>query len=437
MKKMGFRYTDEEEAQVRTKEEEDDEETSAEEPETARLLDEVRTFFEAHVVAGVNQITAMVLFAIIPWGAGRHGAFVTIPRMILLSPPESGKTTAMNLIAALGPNPTDADGTYADLAAALAEAENTPENPLRIFYFDEIGEVYGDDGQNKGGNKTLNKFLRKGYKLGATDGRSRQGVSRRFSIFFPVVMTGKDISLPVDIRGRTIVVRMSAGEPERYFDARESEGEAREYGSALALAVRDHIGELGDFRARGYHPKLTKRKLEVWEPLFAVAKILGGQRWLNMCMAAFLELALSAEQVALTPRQRFIRDLAEVTDSVAFELPNGRQFAGGEALAGAMRDFDRERYGEPGMTQTIARNMKPAMPSQVRVGSVRTRGYYAQDIYDLWEEIAPEELKDYEAPEPDDPFDVTDGLGVDSEEVFEIPSQPAPVTKSRSRKENT
>jgi hypothetical protein len=375
----------------------------------------------------------MILYAVAAWAGGVNGALITMPRMILLSGPESGKTTGMNVTVALGPHPTDADGTADDLRSALAEAENTPEDPLRIFYFDEVGEIYGDDGSNKGSNRTLNKLLRKGYKKGAQDGRSRQGISRKFSIFFPVIMTGRHVAIPVDIRSRTIVVRMESGTPERYFDARESESEAADYASLLGGAVREHLREIAEFRGRGYHPKLTMRRLEVWEPLMAVAKILGGQRWLNMCMDAFMELALSTDQVVLTPRQRFIHDLTKVLDRVAFELPNGKMFAGGEALADELRHLDPERYGDLGMTQVVARNMRPdALPEQVRIGAMRTRGYYADDIRALWERIAPEELRVPEEPAVEDPFDVSDGLGADSELVFEDAPLPAPVTVSRS-----
>jgi hypothetical protein len=396
-----------------------------EEPETAKLLDEIRTWFEAHVVAGESQVTALILLPAAAWAGGTAGAFPTMPRALVRGPAESGKTTAMNVSVALGPNATDADGTYADLKAALAEAANTPEDSLRFFYYDEIGENYGDDGQNRGGNKTLDKLLRKGYKRNATDGRSRNGVSRKFSIFFPVIMTGRDISVPVDIRSRTIVIPVTSGDPERYFDVRESEGEAEEYSKALGVAVREHLEELKAFRARGYHPKLTQRKLEVWEPLFAVAKILGGQRWLNMCLSAFLELALASEQVALTPRQRVLRDLTEVLDKVMFLLPNGRGFAGGEALADELKHYDPERYGDLGMTQVIARSMRPVEPRQVRVGETRTRGYYVSDIRDTWEEIKPAELRDVEDPEEENAFAVvTDDDS--EEEVFEVRSSHEP-----------
>lgn len=379
------------------------------EPESVQHLDEIRRWFEDHVVASDAAITAMILFAAVSWGGGLTGPFVTLPRMLVRGLAESGKTTGMNVTAALGPNPTDADGTYADLQSALAEAAATPENPLRIFYFDEIGEVYGDDGQNKGGNKTLNKLLRKGYKRGATDGRSVSRVSRRFSVFFSVIMTGRDISIPVDIRGRTIVVKMEAGEPRRYFDARESEPEAFDYGQILKRDVQEHMEELAKFRARGYHPKLTKRKLEVWEPMFAIAKVLGGQKWLNMCLAAFLELALASDQVAMTPRQRVLRDLTDVLDSAAFEVPNGRLFAGAEALEKALRDLDPERYEDISVTQLIARNLRPDLESrQIRIGEDRTRGYYADDITKLWQEIAPAELKDVAEPEEDNPLALTD-----------------------------
>ena len=396
------------------------------EPQTAKLLDEIRDWFSQHVVASSAVTTALVLLPAVAWGGGKDGPFVTLPRGLILGGAESGKTTGMQVSVALGPPSVDADGTYADLDSALAEAANTPENPLRIVFLDEVGEVYGDDGTGRGGNKSLNRLLRKGYKRGATGGRSRGGVSRRFSIFYVVLMTGRDIAIPVDIRGRTIIMRMEAADPERYFDARESEPEAEDYSKALGIAVRSHLEELSAYRGLGKHPKLTRRKLEVWEPLLAVAEVLGGQRWLELCLDAFLELALATEQVALTPRQRVLRDLNEILDRVSFELPSGKMFAGGEALADELRHYDPDRYGDLGMTQVIARNMRPVEPHQVRVGTVRTRGYYSQDIISTWEEIKPQELKDADSAESGDPFAVVTD---DSEEVFEIPPVAASVTK--------
>ena len=399
-----------------------------EEEEGYCILDDVRTFFEDHVVMGEEETTAAVLFAAMTY---MYKVGPTVPRMLIKGPAESGKTTAMNVIAALSANPTDADGTPADLKSAMVEAANQPEDPLRTFYYDEITENYGSSGMNRGSNRVLDKLLRRGYKSRATLGMSSSGSSKRFSIFFPVIMTGITTSIPVDIRGRTIVGSCEAGVPRRYFDARESEAEADDWGASLRVAVMERIEELKDFRARNIDARLSQRKLEVWEPLFAVASVLGGQKWLNLCLAAFLKLALASEQVALSPRQKVVRDIVKVLDIAVTVLPDDSEFAGGQVLADELRRQDD--YADiPGITQLIARNLRPLEPRQIRVGHDRIRGYYAEDIREIWEEIKPEMPEDVIIPEEEDPFDVTDGLGDDSEEVFEIPEEPADVSESRS-----
>jgi hypothetical protein len=119
--------------------------------------------------------------------------------------------------------------------------------------------------------------------------------------------------------------------------------------------------------------------------------------------------------------------MTEIIDAAAMELPNGKIFAGAEALETALRDLDPERYADVSVTQLMARSVAPDLEStQVRIGKDRYRGYYAQEIKDLWEEIAPAELKDAQDPEEDNPLAVTD----DDDEVFEVA-----VTTARNRRD--
>jgi Protein of unknown function (DUF3631) len=386
----------------------------------ALVLDEVRDFIAAHVVATESQLTAMTLFAAAT-NVIKAAKFPTFPRMLFTADQEeSGKTTAMEVTALLSANPVSAKGTYAALKSAIAESSEQPENPVRTFYFDQVDNVFGNSGMNRGGNATLHLLLQEGYKSGAKDAWSVNRTQHQFSLFFPVLMSGTGTSVPRDIRGRCVVIKLSPGKPDSYFDERVSKPQAVRNAKALGDLVKSYVDELKDFRALGLHPKLTNRKLEVWEPLFAVAKVIGGQRWLNKCLAAFLELSVdSSDQVTLTGRQQLIKDCAGVLTKVAFELPNGRFFAEGNAIASELRHLGDPAYTNfvgTGLNKHISDNL-PCEKKQVRVGRDRFYGYYADDVTDAWQAIKPEEPQDVEMPEEVNPFDV---IGDDFDEVFEI-----------------
>jgi Protein of unknown function (DUF3631) len=379
------------------------------------ILDEVAEFYDRFVVIDPVKRDAAVLFAGVTWA---QKALFTLPRFMFTSEEtgleETGKTTAMNVTAALSANAEEADGSYAALRSALMAADGTPEDSLRLWTFDAIdATVFGESGQNAGNNATLIKLLEKGYKKGAHESISVRGTKKSIPLFYPVIMTGKGVTLRRDLRSRTVVVRIESGTPQEYFDARVAEPDARKQGEALGKEVRLHLKEIGDFRADGIHPRLIKRKQEVWEPLFAVAWHLGGQRWLNRCRDAFELLALDSGTQALSLRQETLRDASSVLDKIPVRvIPNGalvgRQFAGGLVLA---REIGRlpgyEEKSDLAVAQDIARYMRPVTPRQVRFGKEVISGYLADDIRAAWEAARPQDPDDATLAEEVNPFDVT------------------------------
>jgi hypothetical protein len=280
------------------------------------------------------------------------------------------------------------------------------------LYFDEISGVYGRSGLNRG-NVLVDKILKRGYKAGATLQWSVNRAAQVFSIFTPFLMTGLQVAVPRDVRGRCIPISLSQGTPRKYFDAREAEPDARELGRALGQAVRTCAPDIGAFRARGLHPALKNRKLEIWEPLCAVAYILGGQRWLNRCISAFKDLALAeSDAIALTPRQQAIKDVAEIAAGSprVITLPDGTGFVGGLVIVDELRRLPNPRYrgrSEAGLALLVS-DALPMNTVQLRVDGERIRGYYTDDIAAAWDKIRPDEPEDVEIPEEGNPFDVTD-----------------------------
>jgi len=381
------------------------------------ILDEVADHFSRYVVIDPVSRDASVLFAGVTWA---QKVLFTLPRMLITSEEagleETGKTTAMNVIAALSAHPEEADGSYAALRSALMAAKDTPEDSLRLWTFDAIdATMFGESGQNSGSNATLVKLLEKGYKTGAHESISVRGTKKSIPLFYPVIMTGKGVTLRRDLRSRTIVLRMKSGTPLEYFDARIAEPDTRRMGEALGIQVRAHEPDIAGFRGEGIHPRLIKRKLEVWEPLFAVAWALGGQRWLNRCRDAFEALALDSVNQALTLRQETLRDACAVLDKITLRvIANGahvgKRFAGGLALASEMRRLPS--YGEKSelaVAQAIAKHMHPHVPKQVRFGKEVISGYLEDDIRTAWELARPEDPDDVTFPgEEANPFAVKD-----------------------------
>ncbi len=378
------------------------------------ILDEVLDHLETYLSITRPQGVAMTLMAAATWATP---ALVTTFRGLWVSDePESGKTEAMMRVAELCANPQDVSGTSYALQSSLAMAQNTPEVPRPTFYCDEISDIFGRSGLS-GSRSPIAEVLRKGYKFGATKRWSVNRVPETFSIFTPFLMTGLKVAVPADIRSRCIVITMKAGTPKRYFDVRTGEQEAAELAEALGQAVKTVMPDIYRFRARGLHPKLVGRRLEVWEGLLACATLLGGQRWLNMGVAAFTELAINGSaQLALTPRQRIVEAAAELLNGpLARDADAG--FIPGRHLADELGRLPRFKdYTEDQLSKRLADELVPMgiRTRQVRGLSKRgfeedrMSGYLPDEIRAAWEKIRPDDLADVEMPDLfEDPFDVS------------------------------
>ena len=374
------------------------------------VLDETASFVQDHVAASQAVTDAMVLYA-----AATHAlsAFPTFGRMLFTSEHEaSGKTMAMMITAALSANPLDASGTSYALTSALAAAGNTPDQPAPTLYYDEISSVFGRSGLAASRNPIAD-ILRKGYKASATSQWSVNRVNEKFSIFTPFLMTGLRVAVPRDIRSRCIPIVMEPGTPRKYFDARTAEPEAQALAACLSQAAGKRLADIAAFRARGIHPKLKDRKLEVWEGMFAVAYVLGGQEWLNRCLAAFKELSLAeSDQVVLTPKQQTVKDVAAVAAACRRKvtLADGLEFIGGLTIVDELHRLGNPLYdgrSDAGLALLVS-DALPMNTVQLRVEGDRIRGYYVRDIQAAWDKIRPDEPDDAEIPDEINPYEVGD-----------------------------
>jgi hypothetical protein len=367
------------------------------------VLDECAAFLGDYIAASPEQIDAQTLVAAATH-AIRYG--VTFPRVLYTSrEPSSGKTHAMMTTVSLCSNPMDCSGTSYAFQSGLMEAENTPEAPPVTLYLDEISDVTGQSGL-RGANSPVTEILRKGYKRGATRSASVNRVKVEYSIFTPFLMTGLRTAVPADIRTRCIVLTMVPATPRKYFDVRESEPYAKGLQLALSGAVKLHRDDIERFRARGLHHGLTDRRLEIWEPLLAVAYALGGQRWLNRAVRAFAAIAMDeADAIPLTPRQEVLRDIAAIAEDT------GDAFVGGLHLVDELRRVGSPLY-DGRSDASLARLVSDSVPfptEQRRTDAGRVRGYPTASLTALWEaENTAAPVPDVTVPDDDNPFALDD-----------------------------
>lgn len=364
-------------------------------------MDEAREFIARYIVATPAQLDVMAL-----WSASTHAmdAFVTHPRLLFTSDePESGKTAALTMAKDLGHKGYDAGGTTYALKAKLYEAKGD----ITLAY-DEISDLFGKSGMNKSSHPFAT-LLRKGYKRGATDSWSVGRVSEDISIFLPIALSGLRTAVPADVASRCITIEMKTATPKDYYDVRTGEVFAAHMSASLRAYVQSKEAEIYHFRGRGLHPKLTRRNLEIWEPLLAVASACGGHAWLCRAMSAFAELGLSKSDVpVLTPAQTVLRDLVKAAKAI-----QAASVAKVTEIYGADLREEMRRFGEPlyELMSDTALAMEMAIALGVKAHVItrkgdQARGWKVATIERVWDERRPAALDAFEVADETDPFAV-------------------------------
>lgn len=380
------------------------------------LLDQVYDLISRYVSATPAQIVTMMAYAM---GTYVTPLFPAYGRMVWTSDGsqskgEAGKSTAMKLIAALSCNPMDIDGSRDSVRSALAGAAEESESGIPTLYIDELTAITGESGLN-GAQHPILKIWKKGFESGETESWSVNRTRRTFSISTPILGTGVGTVLTGQARSRTFMIHMVPGKPEEEFSTRSGKPKALEWAKVIKAAVTAKSVEIATFRAGMLHPKLTGRRLDLWEPLLAVLHALGGQEWLNRGLDAFREVALGGEALVLSPVQRILRDAAELGPEVSVETNLGA-FVPGRLLRDELRRTRPYSEQEP---VEVSKDLVAAMGAEgtqkrTQIGVVR--GYYLKDILSAWAAVRPPEMEDTGLEREIDPFDdVTDVTGTDIE----------------------
>ena len=356
----------------------------------AALLDEIEQFHRRfNVFPSEAAYVAVTL-----WDAHTHllDAFESTPRLAFLSPePGSGKTRALEVVEMLVPRPmTTTDASHSALFRSLSGGEGRP-----TILFDEIDTIFGP---KAAGNEELRGLINAGHRRTGGiyrcvgDGSNQQ--VQKFPVYSALAVGGLGY-LPDTIMSRTVVIRMRRRAPNEKVEAyrqriHEPQGhELRERIATWADTVRERIDGAFPDMPEG----VNDRPADVWEPLLAVADVVGGT-WPQRARAACVELitAANANDKGSTGI-RLLTDLRDVFEG-ADRLPTATIVERLTVMDDApWADID----GRPLTTRALAKMLgdyvnadnEPIRPRNIRFKGVPGKGYYASDLTDAWLRYCP------------------------------------------------
>jgi hypothetical protein len=242
-------------------------------------------------------------------------AFTTIPHCLATADtPASGKTTfACDIPMMLAYSPWRVGRQTTEPALSHKYLEREVPN----LVCDDIGKIFGDSGMN-GRNTKIYAILIDCYRQDATTSMSVNRVTQDVPTYGMAFMNGLRTAVPNDLYTRSIWFKMEEA-PSGLALRDTLEDSVRADAKILHEAIHAWAGSRADAMTaymrgpvRFVHPKLEKRKRQIWGPLFAWASCAGGD-WPRRIYDAFVTMALSAgEKPVPVAEQRCLLDTADL-----------------------------------------------------------------------------------------------------------------------------
>jgi len=255
------------------------------------LLDRVHAFF----LRFVRLPSESASVAVVLWATHAHlmDAWESTPRLAFLSAePGSGKSRAMEITALLVPLALKSDNaSTASLIRAMNDPAGTP-----TFFIDEIDAKYGPAAK---GDEDLRSMINAGHQRSGCflrcEKKGETWIPVRRHAYAAIAMAGIG-DLPDTILTRSVIVRMRKRAPDE-----EVENYRQRDHKLLGHTLRDELAAWAETiadeaaRCRPVLPDgIADRNADVWEPLIAVADLVGGP-WPSRAREAALQLLAAAK----------------------------------------------------------------------------------------------------------------------------------------------
>jgi hypothetical protein len=342
-----------------------------------RLLEDVRAFIRRYIVVSGEAADFLAL-----WVTHTHcfEAAVTTPYVRVVSAERaSGKTRLLEVLSVL----VRRGWLELNPSAAVVYRKGDKEAPTLLL--DEVDNVAFAD------RRDLLSVLNGGYRLGAKVSRcTDKGELLDFDCFYPKTFAGiDDGKLPDTLISRSVPVRMERRRPDEQIEKwRIYHGDlaAEPLRGRLAEWSADNLDALAD--AEPEEPEeLNDREAEGWEPLFAIADLVGGT-WPTRARHAAITLAKSKAEHDESRGVKLLRDIRRV-----FAKKGNREAIFSADLAAALNTLEESEWGgwndgEGIKPRELAKHLRPykihPYPKTLRIGEAVGRGYYRASFDDAW-----------------------------------------------------
>jgi len=256
-------------------------------------------------------------------------AYYATPRLAVMAPMrEAGKTTVLNMIAALGKNAiVTMNASAASLYAIIDQEQPT-------ICFDETDNMWGTSGQSGRYREQLS-ILNNGYTQDGFVLRSRSGSAYRYPVFVCAAFAGIG-NLPGTLASRSIPISMKPVPDSVDLEEYEPDlfrGEA----ARIAEVLQSWLAERGpELDLQPQMPEgLRSRRRQIMKVMIGIGD-LAGPEWSKRIRQAAREIVLGISRTAkVSPAEEIINVVTGVTQQGVF-LPTGDLIA----LLKIQRDHD-------------------------------------------------------------------------------------------------
>ena len=346
----------------------------------ADLLDGVDTWLRRFVVfPNAHGSVAVTL-----WIAVTHivGTLDIAPYLLVTAPEiESGKTRVMEIAATLCHKPMFSSS----MTAAVLFRTIDRDHPTLLL--DEADNTWTGRKDDKASELValLNAGHRRGVPAQRMGGASKT-VLQEFDVFGPKAIAGAfpDVgAIPEALRSRSIHLRMKRKLPAEKVERWTRQ--TREKNQGLINEHRDKLAAaLNEADIAGVHVEpiedLSDRDFDIWEPLLCIAARAGG-RWPSAALDAAVALCAPDPGQSVPFRIQAVRDLHEVWNGAAHMLTTDLLDLLHKLPERPWADF----YGSPLTPHRLGQFLGAyGVESKYEPGEKRRKGYYRQDLEDLW-----------------------------------------------------
>lgn len=353
----------------------------------AELLDAVLAFYRRFIVMTDDAAVTCAL-----WTAHAHAfeASDFTPYLFVTSAErESGKSKLKEVAELLVPRPVSS--LNISPAAVFTVAAQEPPPTLLV---DEVDEIFAAKSERSELRGLLNGGFRRGEKAIRVD-MSNGRKLETFDVYCPKLLAGKSSARLGDtLESRCVRLELRKKlrtEHVERFRRRLLVDEATRLRVSLATFAEEHTGALG--QAYPDMPEaLSDRGQDIWEPLLAIADLVGG-RWPELAREAAVRLAEVEQEESLAVQ--LLRDVRAVFGThEAISTENLiRQLCEQDESPWAGWWLDAGGYPRSEASYRLARMLRPfgVRPRQPYIDGKRVRGYERAAFADAWARHLPPE----------------------------------------------